>query len=204
MTQGPVVGLLAFWSGIHASIWIGNFPGDTFSEHLTWYSLWRGILGICRIMEEKKKKICQKVFATMMRFLTFFSVLVNLVANVSLWESVYLETVQTFRIHTKIFNFIHSRVRRSAADTRFSFPSRIYTILNVWVKFLLVWEKNIFISQIFYLAKDSFILNKIHFDDIKRIRIYYTRNHYYFDKRKLFSFFFHKKYSPPHLSSVRR
>lgn len=73
MTHGPVDGLLAFWSGMQASIWIGNFPGDTFSEHRTWYILEerkRGKKFLFRITDLEDRRMAN--FTMMMRFLTFF------------------------------------------------------------------------------------------------------------------------------------
>lgn len=73
MTHGPVDGLLAFWSGMQASIWIGNFPGDTFSEHRTWYILEKRKKGkkfLFRITDQEDRRMAN--FTMMMRFLTFF------------------------------------------------------------------------------------------------------------------------------------
>lgn len=55
MMHGPVVWLLAFWSGMHVSICTGSLPGDTFNEHRTWYSLQnrrgnKSLLSDCRVI----------------------------------------------------------------------------------------------------------------------------------------------------------
>lgn len=174
MTHGPVAGLLAFWSGIQASIWIGNFPGDTFSEHRTWYSL------ECAEKEDLlRMKTIRRSFTMMMRFLTLFflslaykdclAIELGLPQNYSLCRDDVWGKTHRLVINTKMcsisliwdYGSVRSALLQIELNTQRN-PHQPHTTAKLWMlaekrnkkNFLLLERReNIFISQILYFTR---------------------------------------------------